>query len=47
LSQAKIIAASVASARTTAPRLTLRFCFIPWADYTPPSDAKCKPVPIT
>src|SRR6266849_10632763 len=27
-SQAKIIAASVASARTTAPRLTRRFCFI-------------------
>src|SRR6202022_177995 len=32
LSQAKIIAASVASASTTAPTLTLRFCFMTeWA----------------
>src|ERR1700730_10680733 len=34
-SQAKIIAASVASARTTAPRLTRRFCFMAPAEYTP------------
>src|SRR5258708_14958235 len=34
-SQAKIIAASVASARTTAPRLTRRFCFMVPAEYTP------------
>src|SRR5260370_27545681 len=34
-SQAKIIAASVASARTTAPRLTRRFCFMIRAEYTP------------
>src|SRR6266436_6551995 len=31
----KIIAASVASARTTAPRLTRRFCFMIRAEYTP------------
>src|SRR6202040_2063758 len=34
-SQAKIIAASVASASTTAPRLTRRFCFMAPAEYTP------------
>src|SRR6266851_9930070 len=34
-SQAKIIAASVASARTTAPRLTRKFCFMIRAEYTP------------
>src|SRR4029077_18781954 len=37
-SQAKIIAASVASARTTAPRLTRRFCFMVPAKYTPPCE---------
>src|SRR4029077_20413444 len=47
-SQAKIIAATVASARTTAPRLTRRFCFMIRAEYTPTwqyevqTDAHCR-----
>ena len=41
---AKITAASVASASTTAPRLTRRFCFMPRLEWDTPSraDTRCK-----
>jgi len=47
--KAKIIAASVASASTTAPRLTRRFCFMaqkdPEGSDTPSaSEVRCKPM---
>jgi hypothetical protein len=48
LIMAKITAASVASASTTAPTLTRRFCLItlPGQDYTQLHETKCKPMSI-